>query len=433
MLQGYKAGRVLEWAKTVLIVGLTISALLLGWQTGLFTEFVAGIPFFGSVAEMIRGTASPVETGETPVKEAARPLSIVITNEEGLRYGVRYDTDARNAVYDRASSIIGEALGSAFEPVEIDEDEWRSALSGAGVFFEYVTPVKLSVLDGWLGARIPEMPEDILLRRLYVAFGEERSRIYLQDFESGSFFGADTASAAGKAQELEIYSPNGAVFAYETGIRGSENAPYMLIMQESDHSEIRAAPAGSTTDVLNIVLTSLGHGSDTYTMQPDGSTAVRFVGIQFSVRADIHGNIFYRRTDGLPPIEERKRLSESEMIERARSVVADIIGGDISGDAEVFFESAEYEQSGSGSVYFGYYIAGGRISLQNDAHAAKVTFTYGAVTEVELVFRHFSYTGEYTGLLPERQAIAAAGGEFMLCYSDTGHDVLRPFWVKYIF
>jgi hypothetical protein len=37
---------------------------------------------------------------------------------------------------------------------------------------------------------------------------------------------------------------------------------------------------------------------------------------------------------------------------------------------------------------------------------------------------------EATSLLPELQTLAAAGGEFILCYSDAGADTLTPFWQK---
>ena len=422
-----KAQRAGEWIKTLLIVLLTVSALLLGWRTMLFNDILSSIPFFGSVAELMRGSSGTVETGGSPIKEAARPLCIVITNEDGARFGVRYDTEARNAVYDRISSIMGEALGSATAPSEISEDEWRSALAGLGVYFEYVTPVKLSVLDGWLGARMPETAVDALLRRVVVAIGDERSRIYYQDYNSGLYYGADTASAAGKAQELEIYSPNDAVFAYESGVPGASIAPYMLLTQERYHPEVRAAAAGSSDELLDLTLAAMGHGNETYTTYPEGDS-VRRVGTQFRIGVDQRGQVLYRNTEGLTPGDEIYSWGESDLIEQARLIVADTIGS-VCGGAEVFFESLEYGTGDSVSVLFAYYIAGGGIYLFEDLYAAKVTITSGVVTEIELNFRNYSFTGEFTRLLPETQALAAAGGEFMLCYSDTGAERLTPSWV----
>jgi len=376
----------------------------------------------------MRGSSGASEPGSATIKEAARPLCIVITNEEG-RCGVRYDTDARNAAYDRTSSILSEALGSVSAPAEVSEEEWRAALSGPGVYFSYITPVKLSVLDGWLGARMPDFSDDPSLRRICVAFGEDRSRIYFQDFESGLYYGADTASSAGKAQELGIFSANGALFAFETDITGAENAPYLVLMQGSDHPDIHAGAAGNTEDLLNLTLTALGHSNETYRVLPDGTDAIRCIGTQFNIRLDLHGRTLYRRTDVQQVTGDTQTQSESELIERARLIIADTIVR-ACGDAEVFFESIVFGARDYCSVYFGYYIAGGRVILYEDENAARVTFMSGVVTEVELCFRHFSFSEAYTALLPEIQTLAAAGGEFMLCYSDAGAETIQPAWIR---
>jgi len=423
--------RTVEWIKSVLIVILASSALLLAWQTGFFHNAFAAIPFFGNVAELMRGAAGTTEPSVASLKEAARPLSIVVTNWENGRFGVKYDTDARNEVYERTSSIIGEALGSATAPSEINENEWRSALSGPGVFFEYITPVRLSVLNGWLGAPMPETAQDIMLRRVFIAFGDERSRLYYQDHENSLFYGADTASAAGKAQELDIYGANGAAFAFETGIAGSENAPYKLILPGSEHPDVRVAALESAEELLEIAIAAFGHANESYTTYYSGADTLYCIGTQFNFRVFSDGRILYRRTDGLPSEGEGQELSESEMIERARVIAADSIGA-ASGVAEIMFES--FQRLGdSYSVFFGYYITGGCVYLHEDRPGASVTFNSGMVTEIEVNFRSYAFTGEYTRLFPERQALAAAGGEFVLCYSDTGAEILQPFWVNYWF
>lgn len=422
-----RSSRAVEWIKTGLIILLALSTPLLAWRTGLFNNALTAIPFFGNVADLMRGASGTPEPGGTSLKEAARPLSIVITSGQGGRFGVKYDTDARNSVYEMTSSIIGEALGSASTPSEISEDEWRSALSGPSVYFEYISPVRLSVLDGWLGSRMPDTVQDTMLRRVFIAFGEERSRLYYQDHDKGLFFGADTASAAGKAQELEIYAANGAVFAFETGIWGYENAPYMLIMPGSDHPDVRAASVGSAEELLEKALSAFGHENDTYTTYYDSAGVLRCVGTQFNFRVFSDGRVMYRRTDGSPSEEEAPVLWESDMIERARVIATDSIGA-TGGSAEVMFDAFQRDDR-TFSVLFGYYIAGGRVYLPEDRHGAWVTFSSGMVSEIEVNFRNYSFTGENTRLLPERQALAAAGGEFFLCYSDTGAETVQPSWV----
>ena len=424
-----KSKRAIEWVKTALIVLLTVSALLLAWRTGLFSDYLASVTIFGSFAELVRGTSGSTEPSGAAIKEAARPMTIVVTNEDGGRLGVRYDTDERDAVYEMTSSILGEALGSASTPVEINEEEWRLALSGAGVYFEYITPVRLSFLDGWLDAVLPEAVKDVALRRIFIAFGDDRSKLYYQDHENGRFYGADTASAAGKAQGLEIFSTNGALFAYETGISGSTQAPYMLLMPGNEHPDVKSASVGSSEQLLELVLPVFGHRNEsTTTYQSDG--ALVCFGTQFNVRVYADGRVVYRRTDidGLQS-EEEAAISDGEIIEQARAIAADSIGR-ACGSANAAFEAFESEGD-TASVFFAYHIAGGRVCLSEETYAARVSFTSGMVTEAEMNFRNFAFTDEYTRLLPEKQALAAAGGEFILCYSDTGTDILRPDWVKY--
>jgi hypothetical protein len=424
-----KRVRIIEWAKTALIVLLTVSALLLGWRTTLFNDFLAAIPIFGNVADLMRGTADEHEYDETTLTEAARPLIIVITDDSGERYGVRYDTDARNAVYNSVKGIFTEALSSAASASEISESEWREALSGAGVYFEYPKPVKLSFLDNWFGAYMQRLPEDKTLRRLFVAFVNEGYRFYFQDSMSNSFYRADTVLFSELVQEFSIFRPNGAVFAYETAIHGASSEPYMLIMPEGEHVKIYASHAGSTTDMLDIIMLVLGHGNETYTTLPDGTDAIRCVGTQFNIRLDQQGRAYYLRTDGLPEASEPNPFSEGEMVERARAIVAETIG-EMCGDAEVFLEALEYNEAGHCLISFGYYIAGGNIHLLEEAYAARVTFMSGVIIRVELNFKSFTYTDEYTRLLPERQVLAAANGGFMLSYFDSGEDILLPEWVR---
>ena len=431
-MEGTKNKKFIEWIKTTLIVLLTASALLLGWQTKVFNDFFSVIPLFGNVAELVRGAAGAgsSEPGGVSFMEATRPLVIVITDEHGERYGAKYDTDERNSVYYRTSSILGDALGSASSPLEISENEWRIALSGLGVYFEYLLPVRLSILDGWLGASLPDAMGDASVRRVFVAFDEEMSRVYYQDFDSGLFFVAETASSAGKAQELEIYSTNGALFAFETGVNAAENAPYVLIMPGSDYSDVLVFSAGSADVLLDLVLDAMGHSNDIYSSYYPNNGMLGRVGTQFNIRVDTFERVFYRQTDNSPSDSEEQLSGDNEMIERARAIVADTIGK-IDSDAEIFYESMVYGENGSRSLFFGYYIAGGRIYLYEDGYAARITFTDGIVTEVELNFRCFSQNGEYTSLLPERLALASAGGEFILCYYDTGAELLQQMWVHH--
>ena len=422
--------RIIEWAKTFLIALLTISAFLLGERTGLFNEFLRAMPLFNGVTGFVRSAGTGTgDFSRAHFTEAARPISIVITNSSGEKHGIKYDTLARNAAYDRTSSILAEALGSASEPQEISEDEWRSALIGSAVYFEYMTPIKLSVISAWLGARLPDAMEEASLRRIFVAIGEDRNSIYYQDCDSGIFYAAETASSAGKALESDIYSENGAQFAFETNLSAAENASYMLLLPGSSHPDIRAAFMGEIDEILDKVLETMGYSNEIYVTYDSGEAYVR-VGSQFNIRADAQGRVTYRSTDIVSSNHDDNVHSEIELIELARAIVADTIGN-YSNGAEVFFESLEYNPRNTVSAYFGYYMTGGRIHMFEEGFAAKILFADGNIMEMELNFRDFALTGEYTKLPPEKQSLAAAGEEFMLCYFDIGSESMQPAWAKH--
>ena len=419
--------KIIEGAKTALIIMLTVSMIVLGGQTRLFSDVAASVPFFGNFTGL--GRAEPTaEPGETIVMEAARPLVIVITHEDGGRFGAKYDTDIRNEVYDWTSGIVGEALGSASAFEQICQYRWREALSAPGVFFEYFSPVRLSIINNWLGARLAYIDRDFLLRRIFVEFCDDSNRIYLQDIQSGNFYSANTASFARKAQELETLRPNGAQFAFEIGSAGASEAPYMLILPDAKHPIVVADSASSAEEILYIVRNAFGHGRETDRRYFDNDTLVS-IGVNFNVRVQPCGTVLYRRTDRPPAIDDN--ISDSRIIEQARIAVSRTIARTAAG-AEVFFEHLEFLDNDNSVVTFGYYIAGGRIRLIDDMPAARLLVSGGIVVEAEMKFRSFSVSGEqYAGLLPEVIILAAAGGEFILNFSDTGSELLTPMWVAF--
>ena len=206
----------------------------------------------------------------------------------------------------------------------------------------------------------------------------------------------------------------------------------MLLMPEREHADARSVSPGSAEHLLALVLIALGFENESSTTYQSGETLVCF-GTQFHIRVYPGGRVTYRHidTEGQQVDDQTVNLSNGELIEKARVIVADSIGKTC-GSADAAFESFESEGNYA-SVYFGYHLAGGRVCLNEEVFAARVNFSFGAMTEVELNFRSYTFTGDFTRLLPEKQALAAAGGEFLLCYSSTGAEVLQPAFVKYGF
>ena len=147
--------------------------------------------------------------------EAAKPISIVVTNADGEHYGVKYDMDEISALYSKTVLIFSEALVSAPEAERVTETVWRDALLSCSVYFEYHAPVKLSVLDGWFGSEISGDWAEISVRRLCVVAGNENNSLYFMDEQSGDFYAAETEASGGVAEVSDSVGINSTLFAFE--------------------------------------------------------------------------------------------------------------------------------------------------------------------------------------------------------------------------
>lgn len=225
-----KRRRLIELCKDILIVLLALSAVYLtmrtqigglagwegGWLSGLFSGKPVGL--------------LPVQE-ETNVSIQPRPVRMSVQLGSGGRYGVQYDQTAVDALFDATASLLGDALGSAQEPVQVTEAAWRNALSNAwGIYFDFRGTVPLTVLSSALsgGAVNQALPEEGV-RRLLLAEEDGAVRLYYSNESTGLYYACDTAEALrGHVQTAAAaYSPNGTVFAYETSY--TELAPYVMV------------------------------------------------------------------------------------------------------------------------------------------------------------------------------------------------------------
>ena len=148
------AKQVIEPLKTFIIVLLLASSLFLAGKTGVFNELISSVPVLENAGDWIRSlgrqNSSSIE-GSIFLHEAARPGGIVLTDRDGLHVGAMYDRAAINDLYNRVSKTLGEALGSASVPEEVDRRQWEGALGSEGVYFEFSDEIPLTVAARWLG------------------------------------------------------------------------------------------------------------------------------------------------------------------------------------------------------------------------------------------------------------------------------------------
>lgn len=420
-----------EKVKNIIILLLLISAVFLGWQSQLFGNTSVKLSALTNPADdkpADPGNGVPAadinKTGE------ARPVSIAVTDNAGAHYGEKFNLANIESIYQNAVLIFHDALGTAQAAEKTDEKTWREALRAPGVYFEYMSSMRLSVLDGWFGTEITEDWRTHSVRRLCVAV-DGAPRLYFQDDETGAFYAADTDVLSDSITKLTgLYTSNDTAFAFEILDAPSPGDPYVLILPASSHHPIIEAANPLTGETLAVMLRYFGVSEHSKPItEEDGSQTYIPTPADFRIELSPDGTVVYKRTGN--PEETAAPVNESGAIELARLAVAETIAKYCGKDARVYFDavSSSGPNPNSFQVIFTYMVAGGRVWLDRDGYAASVTVTNGAVSKMELRFRSFAITDQESKLLPEIQAAAAAGGAFMLCYSDNGDGVFEPSWV----
>ncbi len=413
--------------KNIVIVVLLVSAVFLGWKSRLFGNFSARtndvLDWFGSVG------AGGDDTGQAAqFTEASKPMCIVVTNAERDHYGVKYDLDELGVLYGKTVLVFSEALGSASAAGQVSREVWEKALKSQSVYFEYLSPVKLSVLAGWYGSEITGDWGDFSVRRLCVVDGGDQNRLFFMDEDTGDTYAADTMPS-GRIADLAVSSGiNSALFAFD--VNGGYESPgryTLLLLDDASHPVVNAVNPLANEDTLNQVLLNLGRGEHDKSSYTDWE-GTHFISEGFTILLTSDGTFVYQRTD--TPSDSAAETGESEAIELARRQIAKTIAVTCGVDAAVYFNSIEKKPDGGYEVCFSYVVAGGVVHLYADGHAASVTVKDGAVSEMVLYFRNYTVTNETAQLLTEIQAAAASGGTFRLCYPDNGgEDPLNPIWI----
>lgn len=401
-----------EHIKSALIVILLISAILLIWMSGMFTSLVGAL-----VASPDPDSVIPVgSTVGTVSAESARPRMIVITDSDGMREVALYNSSERNALYDRTSSIIGEALGFASKIQSITQSQWRRALALPGVMYEYYVPVPLGVVCGWLGASSMEITE---IRRLCLTYGDTGATLYFQCGDN--FYRADTDSISDIAA---IPSAADEYRLYEFERDPNSPAPYAILSDGYMHATAGVTNPLDSNSAISELLLTLGIDSrqDAGYVESDGTR--NYVTNTFTLTVSPHGLVVYRRS-GAAVSELTGRISDSAAIEAARLAAAVMLDAR-SGESDVYFSGISNDVANQ-TVTFDYFFGGGRVFLSGADHAAQISFVNGTITEMTLLFRSFSVSDDMA-ILPEAHALAARGGEFALGYSDSGTGVATPFW-----
>jgi len=397
------------------IVVLLISALFLLYQAqrtsrfegGLESWFPASAPAAVPTAEL-SSLSMPVQLAITGPYGRFGDLSILTTEEE----------------FSQPGELLREALGSAGEPQPCGEADFRAALAGESVYYDFQTSLPLSVIAGLVGG---EAPWEYSARRLLIVSEEDASALYFTN--GGVYYRCAAKTAAADLRELiNSYQLSGAAFAYE--LEQDTVAPYTLFLT----GETPACPVLTAKNPANDVdglLSALGFNPgtrDRYT-ESTGTLVVREGDRTLRLRPD--GTAVYdsgSTTDlqiapgpGTPALEAAV-MGSCQFFSR---LLPD-------NGAALCLQSVA-RQDGDWLLTFDYQYDGVIIRRGGGAAAATVRLEGGSISWFSLYLRLYGAGEEDSHLLPLPQMLAIGrrytGKELNVRYIDAGGSPVSACWL----
>lgn len=423
----FKNRRMVERVKSLLIVLLSCSAVYLAVRIQMPVSLHSLLP--------TRTTQSSSQTTQESRIQAAQPLRMAVTlrgGEESLRYGVQYDQEAQDILFQQMYSLLVEALSSAEAPAAVDEGAWREAVNTApGIYFDWQDELPFSVLVGWLSVENEQLTGSV--RRLVLTAQESQAVLYYCG-QGETYYRAvcPMVDVSRLSEAVAGVKDNGARFAFEQE-EFDGLAPYTLLLgenltpkiyqasnpleQEEIQEQVRQTLDFSDDASVSYITSNeqvIRNGNDTLRLAADGST-VTFTAAEEGSRYPVAGSGVYGA------------------VERCRQLAVDTLG-ELCGQARVYLMSVKETGEESWQIEFGYLLDGVPVRLGEEGYAARFQVSGGRVVSFTLCLRSYTDSGTTSVVLPQRQAMAAMeakghqGEELLLVYLDTGIQQVSASW-----
>lgn len=421
--------RLWEAGKSLLILLLSLSALFLAGQVFL-NSGTAPVGLLSS-APGASSAPTPDPLGSVGV---ARPVRMAVNNANG-RYGVQYDDAAVDELFDSLGGLLGEALGSAQEPVRTNRRAWEAALQRRGVYYEFPSAVPLSLAAAWLsdGGNASLLTAEASRLLLVESESGDAVHLYYVDASDGSYYTCETVVLF--LDLPDNYIPNGATFAFLQPERYSGLDPDTLILSDPPSPPIyQAADSLDLGDTAsrNALLRSLNFFPQSNAIYPaaDG-WSVRDGGD--TLRLTSSGTVVYHAGDGEPRYPVPQGASRAELVELTGELVWNAMAP-YCGAARIYLSGITQSRDAY-TLTYSYTLSGAEVQLGREGWCAQFTVYNGQITDYTLRLRRYSATAETATLLPEYQAMAAmdamgaAGRKLLLRYYDGGTGSTAPSWI----
>ncbi|MCI2056045.1 MAG: hypothetical protein LKJ86_02755 [Oscillibacter sp.] len=409
--------------QNVLIVLLSVSAVLMFIRTQiLFRE--NGNRY---LTDLFSAQAPTWESSvPTELTEISAPVQLAATGAYGLYGNLRLSTTDES--FTQPGSLLRMALGSAGSSEKCSESEFRAALTGTSLYFDFKTPLPLSVIGGFVGA---DLSSSVLSQRL--ALVSEAGNVILYSTQGTDFFRCAThVSAEDLAQIVNSYQLGNASFAYELD-ENTVQDPYSLLQTDSLPSYPVLSASSHTEDDKSAILSALGYNPRTNSRYADGSTEVVLDGDR-TVRLSADGDIVYQGGGSASTVQ----IASGDDVPTARESVIGVYQL-LSGMLDTQNSEANLCLSGmtlsgdSWTLNFSYQSGGTKILRGDGSPAAQVVLSGKNVKTLRFFPRRYSATEEESLLLPLTQAMAIAsaydGADLEICYTDNGGGSISAGWI----
>ena len=407
--------------QNITIVALSLSAVLLFAQSQIYNL----ISDQGGLADRLSGTAA--EDTAAQVVPLTAPVRVAVTGIYD-RYGAFLTTDAE--AFSDLGLLLKESLGSAGTLTACTESDFTAALNASSVFYDFLSPLPLSILSELTGGDGTGVSSTFSARQLILSGKEGTVRLYVWDGKSTYLCcPVPTISEEDLTEAINSCTFGVAAFAFDEA-ELDENyariAPRSLLLAELP--ELAVLSASNPLTSTDQLLMNLGFNPSTKNRYTDSNGTEIIRETDRSVQISSSGTVTYE--SGTDPAEEISAAEDIPTLLEAADGTSALLRkllGDLSGDASLYLVSVTQSEEIT-TLRFGYHVNGVPIRFSDGGGAAEVTLTGTTVSELTLRFRQYTASSEISLLLPLRQALAIAasgheGAELFIGYADGGSTV----------
>ena len=410
--------------RLLLIALLIVSAALLARASGYYDELFHRLP--AAVSEESGNADGELSLSAAELAEAVRPRTVLVCRE-GKAVASAYSGEATEAEFHRFSAILGEALGSAGEPEEISEKEFRGGLESGSVFMDFSCGMPLELLAEWLGSEMSGKAGSTEVQFLYLGLSDGAVQLCYRDGD-GRFCRCTTAAVSETLDaRMGDFQGVSAEFAY--GDRSLKHLdPYTVLL--SALPEFSGVAGAAVRDGINTEELMQTFGMNSYVVssytEADGTRV--YIENEKSLRVHPDGAVVFRAgsADGERSIAEGLTAAVSYAYAAAKRSI-----GQYAGEADVLLSGIATDGTDQYTVTFDYCIGSVPLRMASGS-AAQFSIKDGILTDARLSLRYYLFTDTAEKMLPMRFAAAiadAAGTTPTLVYADGG-DQISCIWVK---